>query len=123
RPAGDNYASGRLCCYQSPAGRAPTWYNYLICYYINLTLTAMPGGVELLTYKRDRSITLVCMENNRYRVLERGFEDREIFVDSAHASLVLKILIKREFPRSRKVRLIRFSSPQELQRSRQRINT
>ncbi len=83
----------------------------------------MPGGVELLTYKRDRSITLVCMENNRYRVLERGFEDREIFVDSAHASLVLKILIKREFPRSRKVRLIRFSSPQELQRSRQRINT
>ena len=86
-----------------------------------LKKTDPPGGVELLTYKRDRSITLVCMENNRYRVLECGFEEYETLVDSAHLSRVLKIMIKREFPRSRKVRLIRFSSPQELQRPRQRI--
>jgi len=77
-----------------------------------------PGGVELLSYKRDRSIAMIRMENERYRIIERGFEDQESLVDSAHLSRVLKTMIKREFPRSRRVRLIRFSSPQELQRQR-----
>ncbi len=77
-----------------------------------------PGGVELLSYKRDRSIALICMENEQYRIIERGFEDQESLVDSARLSRVLKTMIKREFPRSRKVRLFKFSSPQELQRQR-----
>ncbi len=80
-----------------------------------------PGGLELLSYKRDRSIALIHVENDRYRVIERGFEEQESLVDSAHLSRVLKTMIKQEFPRSHKVRLFKFSSPQELKGPRQRI--
>ena len=55
-----------------------------------------PGGVELLSYKRNRGIADNLVKE-------------------------LKPLIKHEFPRSRKVRLIKFSDPQELERSHQKI--
>lgn len=46
-----------------------------------------PGGIEFLSYKRNRTIAM----------------------------------IKREFPRSKKIRLVKFSAPQELEHIHQKI--
>ena len=86
-----------------------------------LEKTLPPGGVELLSYKRDRSIALICREEGRYQVIERGFEEQEYFVERSGLPRLLKTMFKREFPRSRKVRLFKFSEPEELERKRQGI--
>lgn len=80
-----------------------------------------PGGIELLSYKRNRSVAIIHQHNGRYLVRERGYEDQEIVVDRDQLSRLLKTVIKREFPRSRKVRLFKFRNPAELDRPRQKI--
>ena len=80
-----------------------------------------PAGLELLSYKRNRSVAVVRLAGNRYQVIERGYVDQEVEVDERGLARLLKIMIKREFPRSRKVRLFRFASPEALQRHKQKI--
>lgn len=75
-----------------------------------------PAGVELLSYKRDRSIALMCGKDGAYRIIEHGFAEQECIVDAAGLPRLLKTMIKREFPRSHKVRLLKISSPDELTR-------
>lgn len=80
-----------------------------------------PGGIEILSYKRNRGIAVLCRSPNRFLVREQGYVDQEKEVDGEGLARVLKTMIKREFPRSRKVRLIRISHPDELDRPRQKI--
>jgi hypothetical protein len=86
-----------------------------------LKKTAPCAGVELLSYKRDRSIVLLCLEDGHYQVFERGFTDQNLIVDAVGLPRLLKTLIRREFPRSHKVRLLKFSSLDELKPARRSI--
>lgn len=80
-----------------------------------------PGGVELLSYKRNRSVAIVCCHDGDYLVREKGYAEQELVVGREQLSRLLKIVIKREFPRSRKVRLFKFQDPAALDRPRRKI--
>lgn len=80
-----------------------------------------PGGVELLSYKRNRGIAIIKKFNNEVQVLEQGYSEQEIEIPFSQLGKELKTMLKREFPRSRKVRLIKFDDPKLLERTRQKI--
>ena len=61
-------------------------------------------ALQLLTWKRDRSL-LLLKEGDEVVVYERGFEDNEFRVDVSKMKKLLKTLLKREFPRSHKIRI------------------
>lgn len=70
-------------------------------------LKKMPIGhaLDLRTYKRDRSVLIVKQANDAFRVVENGFAGEEFAVAAAGLARLLKTLLKREFPRSNKIRL------------------
>lgn len=80
-----------------------------------------PAGLEMLTYKRNRGIAVTVMKNEEYRVREYGYEEQELVVHDDELARILKPMIKREFPRSRKVRINKFADPAELDRPRNTI--
>jgi len=63
-------------------------------------------GFEVLTYKRNRGMAVVRTGEDSFDVLEHGYSD-ERFEDVCEARLkkLCKTLLRREFPRSTKVRL------------------
>lgn len=70
----------------------------------------MPGsGLELLTYKRDRSVRIVKNNDNTFIVTESGFQENTFSCDIKGMKKLLKTLLKREFPRSNKVRVQEFT--------------
>jgi hypothetical protein len=79
------------------------------------------GGVELLSYKRNRTVALIRESQNTVNIREEGYITEETTVEFAELSKTLKGILKREFPRSRKIRFFKFSSPEELLRLRQKI--
>ncbi|MBM9537568.1 hypothetical protein [Desulfobulbus alkaliphilus] len=80
-----------------------------------------PGGIELLSYKRNRGIALIKKQDDLVEIREHGYEEQVLEVTIDKLEKELKTMIKREFPRSRKVRLIKFADPRELERERQKI--
>jgi len=73
-----------------------------------------PQILALLTYKRDRGVVIHCLAENAYKVCEYGFVHDTIVVSEERLGKLLKTIIKREFPRSHKVRLLKLASPGEL---------
>ncbi len=59
----------------------------------------------LQTYKRDRSLTLSRLDDQRVLIREEGFAREEFEVETAKLKKVLKSLMKKEFPRSNKVHI------------------
>ena len=80
-----------------------------------------PGGIELLSYKRNRGIAIIKKSSNLLLLREKGYSELEFELSEENLARELKIMIKREFPRSRKLRLIKFRDPEELDRTRQKI--
>ncbi len=70
-----------------------------------------PQGVEILTYKRNRGITIIKIDEENLSVQERGYEENIFQVDMNGLAKLLKNISKREFPRSRKVRVYQLDSP------------
>jgi len=70
-------------------------------------LNKLPVGhyLDLRTYKRDRSVIIVKLEDDNFLVVENGFYQERFEVDSRSLRGLLKNLLKKEFPRSNKVRL------------------
>lgn len=65
-----------------------------------------PGeALELRTYKRDRSVVIVREGAAQFRLIEDGFARQEFRVDGDGLVKLVKTLLKREFPRSNKIRL------------------
>lgn len=61
--------------------------------------------LDLRSYKRDRSVLIIKVGQTVFQVIEKGFH-KEIFeVDLAGLRILLKKILKREFPRSRKLRI------------------
>ena len=80
-----------------------------------------PAGLELLCYKRNRGVAILkCSDGNLF-LKEFGYKDQERTISSSALAKELKTIVKREFPRSRKVRLVKIDSPDELDRKRQKI--
>lgn len=70
-----------------------------------------PQGVEILTYKRNRGITIIKIDEETLSVQERGYEEKTFQVSLDALARLLKTIAKREFPRSRKVRVYQLESP------------
>lgn len=80
-----------------------------------------PRGIELLSYKRNRSIAVLILEDQSFFVRERGYREEEQVLDKAGLAKHLRALIKYEFPRSRKVRLYQIENPGELGKDRKKL--
>lgn len=87
----------------------------------NLKNCAIQGGLELMSYKRNRTVAIIKEEGGKFIVVENGYEKAEQGVVEDELLKKLKPIIKREFPRSRKIRIFKFSSSQELERIHQKI--
>ena len=61
--------------------------------------------IDLRTYKRNRSVVIVKMAEEDLLVIENGFFKERFRVRPEKLKKLLKSLIKKEFPRSRKIRL------------------
>ena len=70
-------------------------------------LNKLPVGhyLDLRTYKRDRSVIIVKRETEGLLVIEDGFYQDSFTVNNVKLKGLLKTLLKKEFPRSNKVRL------------------
>ena len=79
------------------------------------------GGIEILSYKRNRTIALTKGTNQIIYVKENGYEKIEWKGELETISKKLKTAMKREFPRSRKLRLFKFDDPIQLERIHQKI--
>lgn len=62
-------------------------------------------SLELLNWKKDRSLLLVRQSGEKVVVVERGFVEDEYRVEFNKLKKLLKTLLKREFPRSHKIRV------------------
>ena len=68
-------------------------------------------GVQVLSYKRNRSVTITPvvnqLEESIFLVEENGYVTAAKEVTLSNLKKHLRVVFKREFPRSRKVRLIK----------------
>ena len=80
-----------------------------------------PRGIELLSYKRNRSIAVLLLDDGKILVRERGYSENEQIIDKSLLSKHIKSLIKFEFPRSRKVRVYQVDDPLELEKVRKKL--
>lgn len=83
--------------------------------------TAIGGGVEIMSYKRNRTVAIIVENDGQLTVREKGYLDDEESIDFNILPKNLKKRIKREFPRSRKLRLVKFTDPSDLERIHQKI--
>lgn len=80
-----------------------------------------PEGVEILTYKRNRGVSILKIDEDLLSVRERGYEENEFSVSFNDLSKLLKSISKREFPRSRKVRVYQLANPEEEGQDRKKL--
>ncbi|MDQ7032911.1 MAG: hypothetical protein Q9M37_09405 [Desulfonauticus sp.] len=65
-----------------------------------------PGeGIILTTYKRNRSLTIICNKGQEYTFIQRGYEQKQYNVSLSELKKHLKRVLKIEFPRSNIVRI------------------
>jgi len=76
-----------------------------------------PQGIELLSYKRNRSIAVLLRGDSTFLVRERGYREEEQVVAQADLRKHLKSLIKYEFPRSRKIRMYQVDDSSDLEKT------
>ncbi len=62
-------------------------------------------GLDLRTFKRDRSVVILRMADDEYTVKGNGFQQETFATDLKGMRKLLKTLLKREFPRSNKIRV------------------
>jgi hypothetical protein len=77
--------------------------------------------LDLRTYKRNRSVVIAKLAEDDLLVIEDGFFKERFRIKGAKLRKLLKTLVKKEFPRSRKIRLYvldRFSEDEVLKTKR-----
>ncbi len=80
-----------------------------------------PQGLEILSYKRNRGIVVLLRDRKTVWVREHGYLEEEQEVGIEELPKLLKAIIKREFPRSRKLRVYQISGPEELDQQRKKL--
>jgi len=70
-------------------------------------LKKLPLGhyIDLKTYKRHRTVIIVKVDEKKLLVIEDGYFKDRFLIKSDKLKKLLKILLKKEFPRSKKIRL------------------
>lgn len=70
-------------------------------------LKKLPQGhaIDIRTYKRNRSVVIARIGEDEYDVVEKGFHEDRFLVPLSKMKKLLKALLKKEFPRSTKMRL------------------
>lgn len=67
--------------------------------------------LDMRTFKRNRSVAIICTGEDAFNVVERGFhEESWEGLTAEKIKRLLKTLLKREFPRSNKIRLYTLDS-------------
>lgn len=67
--------------------------------------------LDMRTFKRNRSVAITRTGNDAFAIVERGFhEESWANLTAEKVKRLLKTLLKREFPRSNKIRLYTLSS-------------
>lgn len=61
--------------------------------------------IDLRTYKRNRSLIIIKISENEIRFIQNGYEKNDYIVRTEKLDQELKKILKKEFPRSNKVRL------------------
>ena len=61
--------------------------------------------IDLKTYKRNRTVIIVKVDEKKLLVIEDGYFKDRFLIKSDKLKKLLKILLKKEFPRSKKIRL------------------
>lgn len=93
--------------------------------YVELThyLKKCPlgSGMEIMSYKRNRTIAVIKVDADTFQVVEKGYVEEEWMTHFDKLEKKLKKVMKREFPRSRKIRLHKFTNVEELNRQHQKI--
>jgi hypothetical protein len=77
--------------------------------------------LDLRTYKRNRSVMIAKLAEDDLLVIEDGFFKERFRIKREKLRKLLKTLMKKEFPRSRKIRLYvldRFSEDEALNTKR-----
>lgn len=82
---------------------------------------AVGEGFELLSYKRNRGIAVIKHSDNLFWVRERGYDEQERLLNEDELQSFLKQVVKKEFPRSRKLRLYALTGAEQLERERKRL--
>ena len=80
-----------------------------------------PQGFEILSYKRNRGIAVLLRCKEVVWVREHGYLEEEQEIGLDELPKLLKTLIKREFPRSRKLRVYQIAGPEELNQPRKKL--
>ncbi len=70
-----------------------------------LKKASVGSGLEVLSYKRNRGIIILKESQETFSLKERGYLNQEITCTSKQIQRQLRSIMKREFPRSRKVRI------------------
>lgn len=70
-------------------------------------LQKLPVGhaIDLRTYKRNRSVVIKRSDEDEFDVVQNGYDQNRFQVPLAKMKKLLKLLLKKEFPRSTKIRL------------------
>lgn len=70
-------------------------------------LKKLPLGhyIDLKTYKRNRTVIIVKVNEKELLVIEDGYFTDRFLIKSDKLKKLLKTLLKKEFPRSKKIRL------------------
>lgn len=70
-------------------------------------LDKLPKGhaLDLRTYKRNRSVIILKQQQERFLFLQNGFYQDRFTVPRDKVRKTLKKMLKKEFPRSRKIRV------------------
>ena len=70
-------------------------------------LKKLPLGhyIDLKTYKRNRTVIIVKIDEKKLLVIEDGYFKDRFIIKSDKLKKLLKTLLKKEFPRSKKIRL------------------
>lgn len=79
--------------------------NFIDFTFIKLKRLEINQGVSILTFKKDRKVSVMKRENH-YDVIEDGFF-KETFtnLDDKDVRKLLKSMVKKEFPRSNRLHL------------------
>lgn len=80
--------------------------NFIDFTVIKLKQIEVGQGVCLLTFKKDRHVTVI-KEQEGFTIKEAGFY-HEVFEapDEKHLRKILKTMVRKEFPRSNRLNLI-----------------
>ena len=70
-------------------------------------LKKLPLGhyIDLKTYKRNRTVIIVKVDEKKLLVVEDGYFKDRFLIKSDKLKKLLKTLLKKEFPKSKKIRL------------------